>query len=256
MKKVFILLLVFCLLPLFGAHAADKPDSYAKAYQLHNGITTAILDAYQALTEVNNEDLEYDDPNNLSMILFLPFISLDMAFTAALDESVDEFTALAVFGFFGIADASFTRQAPHDYLITYTNQDELPVEMRCEFSPASGALRFSQFTGGVLKQFQELMPLEGNRYALQNKYQRAVVAYADGRLDGLIYSGIGQSLFGDGDAGYNMERDGTFPNASGLGEAWVMERDDIQLIIKLDGSALTVKGEDFLGNQKEVVIPR
>ena len=95
-----------------------------------------------------------------------------------------------------------------------------------------------------------------DRYELQNKHQRALVAYADGRLDGFIYSGIGQSLFGDGDTAYDMERDGIYPNASGLDEAWVMERDDIQLMIKLDGSALTVEGQDFLGNQKEVVIPR
>ena len=129
MKKMFALLLVLCLLPLFGAHAAGKPDSYAKAYLLHSDITTAILDAYQALTEPNNEGLEYDDPDNLSMIFFLPFLSLDMAFTATFDESMDESTALAVFGFFGITDASFARKAPHNYLITYTNQDELTVEM-------------------------------------------------------------------------------------------------------------------------------
>ena len=256
MKKMMVLLMVLCLFPMFGANAAGIPDSYANAYQLHNDITTAMLDTFNALTEVHNEGLEYEDPASLEMVLFLPFISIDMAFTAALDEIAPESTMMAVFGFFGIDDATFTRQAPHDYLITYTNQDELPVEMHCEFFPASGALRFSQFTDGALKQFQEFVPLDGSRYALQNRHQRALVTYADGQVDDYIYSGIRQSLYGDGDTAYDMERDGIFPGASGLGEAWVMERDDIQLVIKLDGSVLTVEGEDFLGNLKEVVISR
>jgi len=256
MKKMLALLLVFSLLPVFGAFAAGKPDSYASAYQRHNDITTAMLDTYNALTEAHNEGLEYDDPDSLTMVLFLPFISLDMAFTASLDENADAATALAVFVIFGVTDATFTRQAPHDYLITYTNQDELLVEMHCEFSPASGALRFSQFTDGILKQFQEFVPLDGNRYAFQNKHQRALVTYEDGHLIDFVYSGIAQSLFGDGETAYDMERDGIYQDVSGLDEAWVMERDDIQLVIQLDGSALTVEGVDFLGIEREVVISR
>ncbi|MCL2867541.1 MAG: hypothetical protein FWF47_07275 [Clostridia bacterium] len=256
MKKILASLVILCLLPLFGVYADDIPNSYADAYQLHSDLTTAMLDAYESLTEAHDEGLEYDDPSSLAMILFLPFLSIDMAFTASLKEDAEASAALAAFAFFGITDAALTRQAPHDYIITYANPDELPVEMHCEFSPETGALRFTQYTDGALKQFQELVPLDGNRYALQSKHQRALVTYADGRLGGFIYSGIAQSLFGEGDTSYDVVRDGIYPDASGLNEAWVTERDDVQLCITLDGFTLTVKGEDFLLNKKDVTISR
>ena len=156
MKKILASLIVLCLLPLFSVCAADKPSSYADAYQLHSDLTTAMMDAYESLTEAHNEGLEYDDPSSLAMILFLPFLSIDMAFTASLKEDTEASAALAAFAFFGITDAALIRQAPHDYIITYANPDEQPVEMRCEFSPETGALRFTQYTDGALKLFKLL----------------------------------------------------------------------------------------------------
>ena len=257
MKKGILLLLVLCLFTAGWAFAADKPDSYAEGYALFSGITDAIGNAYTQAAGNHSEGLEYDDPANIDAVLFMPFLSIDMAFTNMLDESVADHVVQTVFSVFGMEDVAFTRQAPHDYLITYTKQEGERVEIHCEFSPENGAIRYSRRDDGVTMDFQELAPLGENRYALQNGSQRAVVTYADGKAEAFVYSSAGQqSLFGSGEMVYDLENDGIYPSASGVDEAWVTEREDLRQTVRLDATALSVKGCDLFGLEKDAVIPR
>lgn len=261
MKKILILLLVLCLFPMGWASADAKPGSYAKAYELFSNLSTAMNNAFEEVVGTHNDDLEYDDPTNLSLILFMPFLSLDMAFTNMLDEQVEDHVVQMVFSMFGMEDVAFSKLAPHQYMITYTRTDEddasKQVEMYCEFSPDTGAIRYSRHDDGVVADFQELVPLGGDRYAMQNGSQRAVLSYAGGTADTFAFSSAGgQSLFGGVELVYDFYSESIYPSAFGLDEAWVMANENLRLSIKLDASGLSVKGTDLFGAEKDVVIPR
>lgn len=255
-KSLIILLALLYLAPIRYVFAADQPDSYAKAYQLFSNITEAMMDKYQLLIEGHDQDLEYDAPDYLEGIIFLPFISIDMAFTSMLDESVEESAALAAFAFFGIQDASFTRLAANDYQIAYTSKNGASNIIRCVFSPENGALRYSRYQNDAIEEYVEFVPLGEDQYAMQSGYQRAVVTYSQDQIEAFTFSSTDQSLLNTGDIVYDLNRDGIYPSISGLGEAWVLYHGDLQLIIQLDESALFVKGNDVLGSPKEAVIAR
>jgi len=242
--------------------AETMPDSYAKAYDLFSNIATAMGNAYEETVGDHSVDLEYDDPTNLSLILFMPFLSLDMAFTSMLDEEVDDYVVQTVFSMFGRDDVVLTRAAPHEYILAYTGTDwyevSKDVELLCVFSPSTGSIRYSRRDNGVLMDFQELVPLGGDRYALQNGNQRAVVSYVNGVVDAFTFSYVPGEMLPNFRSAmvYDLERDGIYPNAPGMDEAWVTERDDLRQNIRLDASALSIKGTDLFGAEKDVVIQR
>ena len=263
MKKLLVLFLILCLVPAGWAFGADKPASYAQGYERFAGIVDALITAFGNLVDPHNEGLEYDDPTSLQLVFFMPFLSLDMAFTNMLEEDVDESAIHMAFSFFGRTDVAFTRQAAHDYLLTFTSEDmytgdEMKVEYHCVFSPATGAIRFVQRNDGEVRDFQEMVPLGGDRYALQNGNQRAVVSYANGVVDAFVFSYVQGEYLPNFRLAmvYDFERDGIFPDAPGVDEAWVTARDDLRQTIRLDASSLTVQGVDMFDNEKDVVIPR
>ncbi|MCL2811490.1 MAG: hypothetical protein FWD25_06320 [Clostridia bacterium] len=261
MKKALVFFLLLCLLPMGWVSAETKPDSYAKAYNLFSDISAAMGNAYEETVGDHSDNLEYDDPNSLDLILFLPFLSIDMAFTSMLDEEAEDYVVQTVFSMFGMEDVAFTHPAPHQYLLAYTSIDEdqgkKEVEMLCQFSPASGAIRYSRRDNGVVMDFQELVPLGGDRYAMQNGSQRAIVTYANGRVTDFAFSSAGgQSLFGSGELVYDFDSDSIYPGPSGADETWVGEKADLQLRVRLDDSTLRVRGTDLFGAEKDVVIQR
>lgn len=240
--------------PDAGGPASAPGNSYAAAYELYYAITTAmnvafdgVVDPHNAALQVENETY-WSDPDYYSGI-FLPFLSIDIAYTATFEE--DNWAGISAslqqgLSWFDLTDVVVERTAANSYRLAYRGSytdtetwestEGVYFESLCQYDPGTGALRFAMYAepGGVraLQSLIQFVPLGGDRYALISRSERAVVEYKDGVVTAFDY--------GNGAALNDPDADNIFPAGSGTGAAWVGAQPDIQRRITLQDGTMTI----------------
>ncbi|NLW79164.1 MAG: hypothetical protein GXY32_07120 [Ruminococcaceae bacterium] len=238
-----------------GGGVSTATKSYSEAYTLMSNITSGISDVIDAALAKHNESLDSDDPESLSSVIAMYFLSIDFAFTASLNEEATEEILGAAFSFLQIEDFALTKNAPHDYTLRFTGASEgNQFEMHAQYDVGTGALRYVETKDGALKEFVEFVPLGNGRYVLQNNYQRGVVEYDGSKVKSFTLSSASGTLE-EGEY-YTPEQDGVYPGGAGADAAWVVARgDDLAQRFVYDGSSLQIDTVDFMGSKKDMTIP-
>ncbi len=263
MKKLLALLLVFALLFSLAACAGNKTDgktptkeaaagkdsgkdvgksgSYSEAYELYDTVTSALSDAFDRPVEKHNEALDDDNYTDMIAELFLPFLSIDMAFTATCGQDNWAAAMEAL-----LTDATAEEIADNQYRITYKSSyylpdtyeavENIPHEMRCAYDSATGGIQFietAEYEGETkLLGFVEFQPLGDNRYALQDLRERAIVEYDGKEAITFVYSRCE-------DDAYTPEKDSILGDGS-IADAWAIQDANCSAIFTLDTATLTL----------------
>lgn len=237
-------------------------SNYAQCYSLFEAVIGAIDTTVNGIVDDNNARLEetnpdnyYQDPSYLT-IIYMPFVSLDMAFTATITDETSASTIEMVYSMLGSENVKFTKVGPGNYSITYTNtdwQDESIVdtyEDKAVYQDRS--IRFESWKNGEIQAFVEFVSLGNDRYALQNRTNRAVLTYKDGKITEMTHSWTIWDE--DWEAGepsadsvcYDLSKDGILGRKD-LDESWVRELENdssLERIYEVKDGGLTISGMD------------
>lgn len=245
--------------PVISAPGKDYGTSYEFYADLADKLSSTITD----IIENNNRRLEeedpdnyYDDPNYMLLVVYIPFLSIDMAFTAAVTDDIDPAGLALAYSFFGIDDTELTIQSPGRYRITYTLTDRdddtktNSVEELLRYE--NGSIRYEQRFNGELDEFYEFISLGGDRYALQGKKDRAIIKYKNGEIIEVIHSenmyekDISTGELKEWSVVYDPEADSIW-GKSNLDEDWVLELESsggLKRIYELKNDKLTISGQN------------
>jgi len=177
-----------------------KPQSYSEGYNFWDDIWSAMETAVNDIVDANNARLEEEKPDDYwtdetyLTILYMPFFSLDLAFTASVNDQMTEYTIKMLFG----EEATFTKLTSGHYKIRFTGEeydesyenviDTYEVELELRFDVETSSMSYVERVDGIINVFHEYIGLGNDRYALQNKTNRAIVTYKDGVVTELIHS--------------------------------------------------------------------
>jgi len=223
-----------------------KAKSYSEAYDQLTSIRDAMESTISQMTET------YDETDMVFYSLML--ISLDLAFTASLNEDEQTIKAIEmVYGMFGWADVKAQRVAPHHYKITFTNDEGVAVAYDAKFDTGSGSLQLVQSKDGNAESFYEFINLGGGDFAFQTDRERAIVTYKDGQVKSFSYS---QKHY-DGEK-YDSSKDSIFPGGKGANASWVFTQsvDDYPQAYAFDGKTLKFDADPFFGNRISIEISK
>lgn len=213
----------------------DKASDYASCYQQLEHITWQMQGLVHGMAEQNEA---------LFTVLLYPLSDEELVFTAGLQEKdfqSSQREILKRIELLGNINPKVTRNAAHDYTISFTNNDG-EVQQHCLFDPQVGSLRMNAITNGQASGLYEFIPLGQDQYAFQTDKERAVVTYADGAIKGFRYTMQDEDI-----PGYTAEHDGIYPQADGLDEAWVQEKGPFEQTMTFDGSTLHIEAMPLLG---------
>ena len=200
------------------------------------------LDAY-------NEDKGLDD----SVYLYLMALdSWELAMGASFTEDSNWDTlqrgiTMAV-EMFGGTDVAVTRNAAHNYTLSYTNGDG--ERMLDHFRADSGnGIQMLSYQNDVLSSFFEYICLGNNTYVWQSARERLLMEYQDKVISSCYYSKRNE------DAPQNTEADLLYGTDAVPTAGWVMEHDDLHTRISFDGATLEVTTVNFfIGGVGQAVI--
>lgn len=243
-----------------ASNGLPSGDSYAEAYTFYSGLVDKLGSTISNIVDNNNARLEeeqpdtyFDDPSYM-IIIYMPFLSIDMAFTSSVSETVDPASIVMAYSFMGIEDAEFTITSPGNYKISYTSEDwetgeaeSIEELMRYD----NGSIRYEQRINGELDEYYEFVALGQDRYALQSKTNRAIVTYKDGKITEVLHSWTKYEE--DWETGeltewsvwYDPEADSIW-GKSGIDESWVLELESegaLERIYELKDGVLTISGQ-------------
>jgi len=191
--------------PVVSAPKADSklPQSYAEGYEFYYDIADEMDRLVNGIVEANNARLEEEYPDDYysrsdyMILLYMPFISLDMAFTATLDDS-SVASVESVYRMMGSEDAKVEKLSSGEYRISYTGsdwQDETNTYLVEELvSYSNGSIRYVQYVDGEIKALYEYVSLGNDRFAMQSRTNRAVLTYKDAIFCGFCYCSMIFSL--------------------------------------------------------------
>lgn len=250
-----------------STESTDKPGNspgkdYATCYAFYSEMTNKLSQTILEIVENNNTRLEeenpegyFNDPSYLMLFLYLPFLSIDMAFTAAVTDTVEPAAIAMTYAFLGIDDVSFTVLSPGNYKITFTTKDREDetitkhVEETMKYEKES--IRYVQRVDGEVDEFYEFISLGGDRYAIQSKNARAIVTYKDGQIIQVLHSDNMYEM--DRNTGnltewsvvYDPDSDSAWGRKD-LDEDWVLELESsggLERIYELKNGTLTISGQ-------------
>ncbi len=230
-------------------------QSYAGAYTRFEAVNNALLNKLEGIIEPYNEKREAEDENYHSLSddyrggWLLPFMSIDFAFTATLDESTarDSSSLAMALGFFGATNVAVNRNGANDYTVTFDTEEGESETYLCKWDPASDSLRYVSLGGASDGSdfFMEYTALGNGAYALQSPTERAIVTFTGDDVTSLIYT-INRSDMETGglpavSPRYDADADSIF-GKTGLTSDWATaKRDDLATIYQYDGAALSVE---------------
>ena len=229
----------------------DGAASYAEAYGHYTGVYNALNDAYYAILDPHNTQIEensdayWEDPNHFADIVTL-FVNMPIGFTATFGESGYQDAVATVFDMFGMVDGQIEELGDGQYRMTYKqvyndpetyeSYESAAWEAECGFDSGSGSLHFRQYVTvdgqQRLDSFVEFVPLGGGRYALQTKVERGIVELVDGAVTSFEYAAFNQAFDPDADAIY--------PAAANADAAWITAGNDMFQHITLTADSLHI----------------
>ncbi len=241
--------------------SADGPgNSYASAYSFYTEMTQElstlvmdIVDNHNAKLEEENPDGYFYDPSYYLMLAYMPFSSLNMAFTATVDETTDSSAIEMAYSFLGFKDVKFIRTGKGEYTITssYENSDGTVTSYEEYMKFSDGSLSYNHFTNGEQTEYLEFVNLGNNRYAVQNESARALITYKNGEITSLVHSSNKYETDWETGALTDWSVVNEYPTESiwgrdDLDEDWVLEKgeDAYIKIYSLTSDTLTITGLD------------
>lgn len=190
------------------------------------------LDAY-------NEDKGLGDSVYLYLIAFQSMeLAMGSSFTEEDDWAMLQKGMVMAAEMFGGSNATVTRNAAHNYTITYT--DDSGAEVVDHFrADLGGGIQMLSYSDGTLSSFFEFRELGNDTYVWQNGRERMVMTCRDKTVHACWYSNLND------DAPRYGEDDLIFGTEGGFDSAWVLERDDFRTEISFDGKLLDVTTINF-----------
>ena len=236
-----------------GTGGLDEVTNYEQAYTFYSNLINKISNVVSNAVKHNNERIEeakpddyYNDPAYLS-VLYMPFLSIDMALTSSLSDTVSSATIEMLYSFFGYKDIVFEIKAPGEYVITGQDEDD-GVELKDLASYSNGGIRYSHLVDGKVTEFYEFIPLGNDRYALQSLTDRAIVTYKDGEITKMIHSETRHETDWDTEQPttwsvyYDPDTESIWGKTQ-LDDSWVLEKQDgIHSVYEISEGNLTVSG--------------
>ena len=184
------------------------------------------LDAY-------NEDKDYYD----SVFLYLiAFQSMELAMGSSFSEEDDwamlQKGMVMAAEMFGGTNAAVTRNAAHNYTITYNDSGAQVVDyFRADLG---GGIQMLCYIDGELTEIFEFRELGNDTYVWQNNRERMVMTFRDKTVLSCWYSGLSDKAARYGEA------DLIFGNEISFDQNWVAQRGDFRNHIRFDGTLLEI----------------
>ncbi|MHB1152158.1 MAG: hypothetical protein ACYCWE_15625 [Eubacteriales bacterium] len=225
------------------------------------GACLQIKSIYNALDKtVNKSVLLYDKAAaedkriSASFVTFSLLSSGDLSFTSNLCEDQTQLDAVVqLWEMFGVADMKLIHDAANEYILTGKRMGlDTTFEIQCSFNPETGSLRLLDTDGDEVFELYEFVPLDGDKYAFQTLYERAIVEYKDGKIISFIYSLSKREK----ELTYNPASDGIYGKNDGIDEAWVSVKDEDSYDQFISGTRkkLDIAAESFTGDRLKIEI--
>ena len=233
-----------------------KAASYSEAYNQLIVIQEAANALLEELNNKQNEGLEYGDEGYTGIYYFLILMSLDLAFTAALNEEPTIIAGVKMaYSFFGL-DADIEHPRANEYNIKYTTEEGEICVHECNFDASSGSLSFVEKKNGEIFNFYEFINLGNDKYAFQTKGERALINYKDGVILNLAYSSY-NVYEGSDDKPYDHSKVAIYPKGSGADASWVFADgvNSYRNAYQYDGNALKIDTNPNWGDGVHISIP-
>ena len=183
--------------------------------------------------EAYNEDRDYYD----SVFLYLiAFQSMELAMGSSFSEEDDwamlQKGMVMAAEMFGGTNATVTRNAAHNYTITYTDSGAQVVDhFRADLG---GGIQMLCYIDGELIEIFEFRELGNDTYVWQNNRERMVMTFRDKTVLSCWYSGLSDKAARYGEA------DLIFGNEISFDQNWVAQRGDFRNHIRFDGTLLEI----------------
>ena len=201
------------------------------------------LDAY-------NEDKDYYDSVFLYLIAFQSMeLAIGSSFTEEDDWAMLQRGMVMATEMFGGTNATVTRNAAHNYTITYNDSGAQVVDhFRADLG---GGIQMLCYTDGELTEIFEFKELGNDTYAWQNNRERMVMTFKDKTVLSCWYSSLSDKATRYGEA------DLIFGSEVILDQNWVAQRADFRNHIRFDGKLLDItasnSGWGFAENAQIVI---
>ena len=184
------------------------------------------LDAY-------NEDKDYYDSVFLYLIAFQSMeLAMGSSFTEEDDWAMLQRGMVMAAEMFGGTNAAVTRNAAHNYTITYNDSGAQVVDhFRADLG---GGIQMLCYIDGELTEIFEFKELGNDTYAWQNNRERMVMTFKDKTVLSCWYSGLSDKAARYGEADLIFGSD-IIPDQN-----WVAQREDFRNHIRFDGTLLEV----------------
>lgn len=235
---------------------SGKASSYSQAYEQINAIQNAIGSTLDAINEKHNENLEYGDPEYTGLVSFyFCLFSMDLAFTATLNEDPSAISGVKMaYSFFGL-DAEIDHPKANEYIISYKTEEGDSKTEECKFDPSTGSLSFVSKKNGEINYFFEFVNLGGDKYAFQTNAERSVLTYKNGTLLNFAYSTYNINEWSE-DKPYDYAKASIYPNGSGTDINWVFADgvESYRTAYNYDGNTLKIDTNSDWGDGTHVVI--
>lgn len=244
--------------PFQAAQAAEK-EALGKNFEEFYIEQSPMISYFENLVEKNldayNEDKDLDD----SVFLYLTALyswdlSMELAKGASFSEAEDwgtlEKGIVMAAEMFGGTDVAVTRNAPHNYTITYTDSNGARITDHYRADAGNG-IQMLTYKDDRLHQFFEYVNLGNDRYVWQSISERLLLEYKDKVVYSAWYAKLNE------DAQRYTENDLLYGGEVIPDPVWVMEKEEFHTQISYDGTTLEVTTENFFfgGTGHAVISP-
>lgn len=221
-------------------------ETYDEGYQLlskFDQLVNSNLDRH------NDETENFDE---MLIMIFLPFWSMEIAYSSPLSENEDwatvEVQAAQTFSFFGGENVKAVKNAPYDYTVSYI-QDGVRIVDHFKQNIETGAIQMLCYHDKELNEMFEYVPLGNGMYAWQTLSERMVMNWDGQQITECAYSSL------NGEMKYT-ERDSIYRDAKRCNYKWVQQRDSFSTYISYRDDLLTISASGMFGGSiKTVEIP-
>ncbi len=226
--------------------AAEK-EALGKNFEEYYLDQSTMIAYFERLVEKNldayNEDKDFNDNVLLYLTAFYSWdLSMELAMGSTFSEEDDwgmlQRGIIMAVEMFGGTDATVTRNAAHNYTITYTKESGEKVVDYFRADSGNG-IQMLSYQDGVLNFFFEYIEMGNDTYVWQSNGERLVMRYKDKVVYECYYSSLPE------DAAQYTEAELLYGKDITPDPVWVMDRGDFHTQISYDGTTLDVTTVNF-----------
>lgn len=227
--------------------AAEDPALKMKSIQQYYNEQSVMISVFENFVEKHldayNEDKGLDDSVYLYLTALYSWdMSMELAMGASFNEEDDwemmQSGIVMAVEMFGGKDVTVTRNAAHNYSITYTNGDGAKITDHFRADSGNG-IQMLTYKDDALYVFFEFIELGDDMYVWQSSGERLLMEYKDKTVLSCWYSKLDESVR------KNTENELIYGTDTVTDAAWVMEKEDFYTRISFDGALLDITTVNF-----------